>query len=197
VLSISEHGGSRTPRFVARNQGTLPILILDCEEVPGGVTNRSTSRSILLGPNSTTEFPVSCMEGGRRFPTDREMELSEALEAFPTLVGQVGLMVFLGQQFLGMDALGSPALYAPLHRRLLAGYLIETLASKCRCGGWRPTSEAEVLALAEALEMAERVPSPTDGQGDYSTLQGAVAGGELRHNGHLVHLSVFPAGLAA
>jgi hypothetical protein len=137
------------------------------------------------------------MEGGRRFPVGLEAELSEILDFFPTLQGQVGIMAFIGQQFLGLDVLGCPALYAPLHRRLLAGHFLDTLISTCEKCGWKPTPEAEVLALANALEEAERVPAPSTGHGEYSTLQGAVTGGELRHNGHLVHLSVFPAGMAA
>lgn len=197
LLSISEERNGTVPLLVARNDSPQPILVLDCEEFQGARKARSTNRSLLLGPMSTTEFPVSCMEGSRWLRGDREMDLSETLTAFPALEGQVGVLAFLGQQFIGMDALGSPELYAPLHRRLLTGYLINALASRLNGEGESATSDAEILAVADALQRAERVPCPTSGHGEYSTLHGLVAGGELRHNGHLVHLSVFPAGLEA
>ena len=55
----------------------------------------------------------------------------------------------------------------------------------------------DLMDLAFALETAQRVAAPNAGYGEYSTLEGAITGGELRHNGHLVHLSVFPTGVAA
>jgi hypothetical protein len=117
--------------------------------------------------------------------------------SFPLLDNQVGILAFLGRDLLGLDALGCPDLYASLHRRLVTGYLITALEANGNGGAGSLADTKDLLELAFALETAERVEAPNLGHGEYSTLQGGVSGGELRHNGHLVHLSVFPTGVEA
>jgi hypothetical protein len=197
VLTIEEDGGGNSPYFIARNVGSDPVLILDCEAVQGVGEHRSTAQSILLGPESVTRVPVSCVEAGKWSCGDHQGKLSKSLEKFPLLDGQVGILAFLGRQLLGLDALGSPELYSPLHRRLMTVYLSTALAAGKKARPESSAADAEIRALAEALEGAARVTAPCHGHGEYSTIQGQVTGGELRHNGHLVHLSVFPNGVAA
>lgn len=64
-LTIGEKDGGQVPFLQARNAGPDPVLILDGEQLIGARQNRMTNRSIILGPKSTTEIPVSCMEQGR------------------------------------------------------------------------------------------------------------------------------------
>ncbi len=59
---------------------------------------------------------------------NREGELELWLAALPAVEGQVGLLALAGEEILGVDALGSPGLYRPLHRRLVAGYVLDALA---------------------------------------------------------------------
>jgi hypothetical protein len=197
VLTIEEDGGGSFPHLIVRNSGSDPVLMLDCETVHGAGEHRSTAQSILLGPDSVTKVPVSCVEAGKWSCEDHRRKLSKSLGRFPLLEGQVGVLAFLGRQLLGLDALGSPELYSPLHRRLMTGYLITALAAGKKARAGSSAEEDEVRALAKALEGAERVTAPCHGHGEYCTIQGEVTGGELRHNGHLVHLSVFPKGVAA
>ena len=197
VLTIEGNGVGGPPLLIARNCGSEPILILDCETVKGMGENHSTNQSVLLGPESVTEVPLSCSEAGKWSCKERERRFSKRLAKFPLLNGQVGILAFLGRQLLGLDALGSPELYSPLHRRLLTGYFITALAAGKKARAESPAEDAELRALARALEGAERVAAPCPGYGQYSTLHGEISGGELRHNGHLVHLSVFPRGIPA
>ncbi len=197
VLTIKQNGLGEIPHLIARNHGSQPILILDCETVGGVGENHSTNQSVLLAPASVTRVPISCRDTGKWSCEELERRFSEKLANFPILEDQVGILAFLGRQLLGLDALGSPELYSPLHRRLLTGYLITALAAGEKAKSESPAEEAEIMALAEALEGAERVAAPCPGHGEYCTLRGEVTGGELRHNGHLVHLSVFPNGVAA
>jgi hypothetical protein len=197
VLTIEENGPGESPHFIAQNRSTQPVLILDCESVSGGGVNRTTHQSVLLGPGSVTKVPISCTEIGKWNCHELADRLAKNLGHFPLLEGQVGILAFLGRHLLGLDALGSPELYSPLHRRLMTGYLVTALSAGGRrsSGSW--AERAEIQALAGALENAERKAAPCPGHGEYSTLHGAVTGGELRHNGHLVHLSVFPIGVEA
>ena len=197
VVTLQENGGETPPHILARNRGHQPVLVLDCETLLGVGENHSTHQSVLLGPGSTTKVPISCMDPGKWCCAALQERFCESQEKFPRVENQVGILAFLGRDLLGLDALGCPELYASLHRRLVTGYLITALAAEAN-GGLRPPAEMEDLqALAEALQSAERVAAPNVGHGEYSTLKGTVTGGELRHNGHLVHLSVFPTGAVA
>ena len=197
VLTIEEKTAGKSNHFIARNRGSDPVLILDCETVQGSWARHSTPQSILLGPESVTKVPSSCTESGKWCGEGRERRFSRGLAKFPLQENQVGILAFLGRHLLGLDALGSPELYSPLHRRLLTGYLITAMAAGKRAKSESPAEGAEIMALAQALEGASRVAAPCPGHGEYCTLHGEISGGELRHNGHLVHLSVFPKGAAA
>lgn len=197
VLTIKENGQGEPPHLIARNRSSQPVLILDCESMTGRGAHHTTNQSVLLGPGSTTKVPTSCVTPGKWDCEELNERFSDALSNFPILENQVGVLAFLGQHLLGLDALGTPELYAPLHRRLLTGYLFTTHAAGEEAEAEAPAEVAEIQALAQDLEQAIRVEAPSPGSGEYSILLGAVTGGELRHNGHLVHLSVFPNGVAA
>jgi len=197
TLTIRENGAGEDPCLIAQNRGSQPVLILDCESMSGVLNSHSTNQSVLVGPGSETHVPTSCVAPGKWSCEKREERFSESLKSFTPLEDQVGILAFLGQQLLGLDALGSPELYSPLHRRLLTSYLLTSMAAGTKAEAESPAEEAEIQALAMALQCAVRVAAPCPGYGEYSTLHGEVTGGELRHNGHLVHLSVFPNGVAA
>ena len=196
-LVLQRTGPDEPPHLIIQNRGSLPVLILDCEVMQETGENRATNQSVLLGPDTVTKLPTACMDPGKWCHGERDADFTETLRSFPKLDGQVGILASLGRQLLGLDALGSPELYSPLHRRLLTGYLITALAAGERAEDEEGAEEKELMALARALESAARVAAPCPGYGEYSTIHGDVVGGELRHNGHLVHLSVFPNGVAA
>jgi hypothetical protein len=197
LLTLEDDAGSESPWIVLRNSGDLPVLILDCETVQGVGRRLATSQTTLLGPWTATKLPTSCTEAGKWDCVETQEGLSESLPSFPLLDRQVGILAFLDRHLLGLDILGCPQLYQALHRRLLAGYLATAFRARERPGGDGMAELCELEALARDLEAAERVASPCFGHGEYSTLRGPVTGGELRHNGQLVHLSVFPNGVAA
>lgn len=59
--------------------------------------------------------------------THRRDDMHRWIEAFPLLPLQVGLVAFMGTTPLGVDAVGSPDLFAKLHRRLLTGYVLDAM----------------------------------------------------------------------
>ena len=137
------------------------------------------------------------------------------LEAFPLLPLQVGLVAFLKSTPLGLDAVGSPGLFAKLHRRILTGYVLDAMDGldglESAGGHGEPTmgspdpapgpgrpkrrrARADLaLQFVEAVRQAPRAPSESVGLGEYRVLHGIVLGGELVNDGHTVHLSAFPA----
>lgn len=50
------------PSFQLVNHGSLPVLILDGEEVVGGPQNRVVNTTLLIAANSVFDLLVSCVE---------------------------------------------------------------------------------------------------------------------------------------
>lgn len=197
LLTIEENSPGEEPCLIAQNRGPQPVLILGSETVVGDRDPRSVFQTVLLGPDSVTKVPTSEDGISKWGCAALETQFSNSLKEFPLLENQVGILAFMGRDLLALDILGTPELYAPLHRRLVTGHLLTALTSGERGKLESPAEGGEMQALARALECAHREAAPCPGHGEYTTLHGEVTGGELRHNGHLVHLSVCPNGAAA
>jgi hypothetical protein len=121
----------------------------------------------------------------------KSLDLERWSRHFPWVDDQLGLLVFLGDQPLGMDVIGCHRLYARLHKRLVSGYVMDALALR----GTRSPRQADMTAAGGFLDRvraAERTDAPTVGRGTYRVLTGTVMGGELEDTHGLVHLSAFP-----
>lgn len=75
VTEVSE-GGS-VPTLAVRNDGALPVLIMDGEELVGARQNRIVNITILVPGKATLPIPVSCVEQGRWSYTSREFAPSK------------------------------------------------------------------------------------------------------------------------
>jgi hypothetical protein len=63
VTEVSQ--GGAVPELKVTNKTSLPVLLLDGEELAGAKQNRVLNTTILLMENSETIIPVSCTEHGR------------------------------------------------------------------------------------------------------------------------------------
>ena len=63
VTEVSE--GGNVPELQFLNDGDIPVLLLDGEELVGAKQNRVLNLSILAPPNTSINIPVSCVEAGR------------------------------------------------------------------------------------------------------------------------------------
>lgn len=115
--------------------------------------------------------------------------IGEWVNAFRREEGQVGLLAMIGDQPIGLDAIGCRKLYAQLHERFLHGYVLDALSSDPASG--TTTAERAADYLRKVRE-AVRTPAGSVGKGSYAVLTGAVVGGELIDGERLVHLSAFP-----
>jgi len=197
VLTVREKGEKSTSTFLARNNSLHALLILSGEPLSGGDRGRLVERSILLGGKSVTQIPASSLERGGWASIDQETEITRWLKSFPLHDAQVGLLAFDGDRILGLETLGSANLYGPLHRRLLIRFIQEAFSNPNVSAGDGSALKAEAQNTLDALENADRVATQKVGLGDYWSLSGPVSGGELIHQGHLVHLSVRPAPVRA
>jgi hypothetical protein len=63
VTEVSEGGSVPELKFV--NDGDLPVLVLDGEELIGAKQNRTVNVSVLVPAHTTLGLPVTCVEAGR------------------------------------------------------------------------------------------------------------------------------------
>ena len=63
VTEVSE--GGNVPELQFLNDGDIPVLLLDGEELVGAKQNRVLNLSILAPANASISIPVSCVEAGR------------------------------------------------------------------------------------------------------------------------------------
>ena len=75
VTEVCEEGS--VPQLLVLNDGTMPVLIIDGEELVGVKQNRVLNTSILLKERSRTVVPVSCTERGRWTYTSTKFSTSE------------------------------------------------------------------------------------------------------------------------
>lgn len=67
-ISISELPEASVPTLKLENRCALPVLILDGEEVVGGLQNRVVNTTLLVPAKTTFDLPVTCIEHGRWRP---------------------------------------------------------------------------------------------------------------------------------
>jgi len=79
VEEIDESGS--VPEVLVVNKATLPVLIVDGEELEGAKQNRIVNTSILLREKSKTIIPVSCVEAGRWHYTSKDFRDSGRVAA--------------------------------------------------------------------------------------------------------------------
>src|SRR5262245_52330499 len=133
------------------------------------------------------------------YRASRARDLEEIGRTFRPVERQVGFVAALGDEVVGMEAIGSPAVFAESFPALLQGYAIDAVDAafvRVRDGapaGARPrfdAPEAFVAAVAHARVRAGR----SLGLGDDLRLEDdAVAGCALACGG-LVHATAFPQG---
>lgn len=75
------------PHVEVRNQGRIPVLLLDGEILVGLKQNRILNTTILVAPKSTLDVPVSCVEAGRWRRASEKADLGRYAVS-PTIRGQ-------------------------------------------------------------------------------------------------------------
>lgn len=80
---ITEQSQATVNGLRVLNRGALPVLILDGEEIVGGMQNRVVNTTILIPPKTAFDLPVSCIEHGRWHATASVFHAGEAVH--PTL----------------------------------------------------------------------------------------------------------------
>lgn len=80
---VTEDSQARVNELRVLNGGHLPVLVLDGEEIVGGLQNRVVNTTLLIPPRTSFDLPVSCIEHGRWHESARSFQTGEAVH--PTL----------------------------------------------------------------------------------------------------------------
>jgi hypothetical protein len=120
-----------------------------------------------------------------RHPTD----LTEARQALAAQPGQIGAVIYMGTQWVGIDLLAGPRLFGRAWPRLCAGYVADAIGRKPE-----PWQRLDAGAVLEQLVRGQVEPAPAVGLGEeYRVGSGGLAGAALVAQGRVVHLMAFPA----
>ncbi|MFV0316203.1 MAG: ARPP-1 family domain-containing protein [Microthrixaceae bacterium] len=64
-VHVEEAQDEEVPTLVATNHAPEPLLLVEGETLAGGLQQRTLNVSVLIGPGTTVEVPVTCVEAGR------------------------------------------------------------------------------------------------------------------------------------
>jgi hypothetical protein len=127
----------------------------------------------------------------------RQNDLDEMSAAFRALPGQVGFVACIGEEVVGLEAIGRPEVFADAFRGLLRSYLVDAVDyALVRSRRWpaRPAArfdapEPFLAALGEARAEA----SPSLGLGIDLRIEDEHVSACALVAGEVVHLTAFPA----
>jgi len=118
-----------------------------------------------------------------------EQDIAAARAALAPQPGQVGALVYLGTQWVGLELLASADLFARAWPRLCAGYAAEAVGSRAETAAAPDPRAMLARLLRQPVEDA-----PAVGLGCEHRLAGdRVAGAALVVDGLVAHLMAFPA----
>jgi hypothetical protein len=127
----------------------------------------------------------------------RERDLAELEAAFRPIPGQVGFVASVGEEVVGLEAIGRPAVFERAFSGLLRSYLIDAIdhalvRERRHAPPRQPRFDAPEPFL-EALNRAPREARPSLGLGVDVRLEDARVGGCALVADTLVHFTAFPA----
>jgi hypothetical protein len=254
ITELDNYGS--VPELKVINQASVPVLLLDGEELAGAKQNRVLNTTILLKENSETIIPVSCTEQGRwsynsleftesgnvasyrvrrhksasvnkslknqgEFRSDQRMvwegideisrqsrvksstramqdvyqsqeeDLEEYIQSFPVQDGQMGLLVMLNGDVMGLDILSSSIAYLTLHRKLLKSYALDVILMEGEVeNGFNGLDKAKSFLDEARLSIDEKHKSV--GYGWDHRLEGpGILGSSLTYQQQVIHTALF------
>lgn len=169
---------------------------------PGGRASGRTSHRDLAAAQGDVWNEIREMEDklGHRSDTgamdtlyeSRRPQMRNWIREYPLVERQIGLVAFMGEVPLGMDAVGSPALFERIRERILTGYVMDALEWWMPGGRLQPVAAKTAERFVASVITSDRIESDSVGMGEYRILRGEVLGGELIERKQVVHLSAFP-----
>jgi hypothetical protein len=117
AATVTETPSARVPTLRVDNRGKLPVLIVDGEEVVGGLQNRVVNSSLLVPPLTVFDLPVTCVEHGRWRPESGGDAFAPGEAAYPALRAQKSVHVTAAYAALGAPVADQGAVWDAIAAR--------------------------------------------------------------------------------
>ena len=101
-VEITEAGAGSVPSLIVINKSETAVLIMQGDELLGGMQNRIVNISVIIGAKSVVNLPVSCVEAGRWHPISRRFRSGE--KVFPSLSHELRQQVDMSRRMTGRHA---------------------------------------------------------------------------------------------
>lgn len=167
TLHIAEMESASVGMLQARNTGTLPVLIVNGQELVGGKQNRVINSTVLVPPG-TTALPVSCVEQARWSAPQSAFAPHDAL--YPALRAETVMQVAASLRESGTHTSDQGAIWSSIGARQMD----EEMRSPT--GAMADLYDRKRDALA-AFERA--IPYPEGAVGMVTAIGGHITGLEL------------------
>src|SRR5262249_7364755 len=149
-----------------------------------GVWSDVHAKSIRLGAPSDTDAAEAMYTSWRR-------GLDGYLAALPCRAGQCGSLVGISGEFVCLDLISRPDVYARLYTKLLRGYALDAIEAP----SGEPLSDDAAEELLADVSTARRKPVPSGGRGVLRSLRSErLIAWELRQGEELLALAAFADG---
>ena len=121
-----------------------------------------------------------------------ETDMAVARRALAAQPGQVGVLIYVGDQWVGLDLLAGPGLFGRAWPHLCAGYVADAIGREPG-----PRHRLEGGAVLEAIAQGPAEPGPAVGLGEeYRLGSASLAGAILVAQERVAHLMAFPVAVA-
>ena len=197
---VFERSRAASPRFEAEATSALPseeaqlLRARRFSSDQGRVWEEVGRSSRSLGSESPTMAMADAYETGKN-DVEKTMQALR-LDASCASDDTVGVMVFLGGQFVCMDVLRPAKRFLGLYPKLLRGYALEALLHKMPAAKDFDAEAAAFRILAEILEARVDEQAAADLGWDLRLETKRVSGSALVWEEELVQLSMFPKAVA-
>jgi hypothetical protein len=138
--------------------------------------------------------PDSSTQAYADYLDTRESDLGQILQAFDPVEGQIGFVAALGDEVVGLEAVGRREVFARVFRRLLRAYAIDAAdvgLVKSRTGQPEGTGFDAPEPFLDALGQAEVRDGPSLGLGQDLRIRGERLEGCALDADGIVHLTAF------
>jgi hypothetical protein len=118
-----------------------------------------------------------------------ETEMAASRRGLAAQPGQVGALIYMGSQWVGLDLLAGPGLFGRAWPCLCAGYVADAIGREAK-----PWHRLDAGAVLSAVAQGQAESAPAVGLGEESRLGApGLAGATLVAQERVAHLMAFPA----
>jgi hypothetical protein len=150
------------------------------------IWNEIATKSVRMGVSSPTGAMAALYE-------QNQAQLNDFVHAMPRCERQVGAVVSINGQIVGVDVFDCADIFTGQAAKLIRSYAVDAMDRPSTAVGNGPTADA-VRAFLDEVGGANTTRSKALGLGDDLRLDGlALAGAALEISGQIVHVVAFPA----